>query len=392
MPSMFIGGAERSLLGLLDSFDYSKYDVNLFLYRHEGEFIEYIPEKVNLLPEIPKYKTFDVSIKSLIFSKRFFFGCARIAGKIAKFLHKKMHKEQAGIWMSMQYTSKFLLPLLPDIPGEYDLAVMFLGIGDVLVQKVKAKKKITWNHTDYTTLFPDKKYDLKIYEKIDYIASVSETCTHQLLKVHPTLKDKAITVENVLSKNLLNIQAQEIVSDMVKNENETLLLSVGRYTYAKNFDNVPYICSKLRERGLNVKWYIVGYGGDEALIKEKIAEFGMQDYVILLGKKSNPYPYIKECDIYIQPSRFEGKCVTVREAQILNRPVIITNYATSSSQLQNGYDGVIVPIDNDGCAEGIAKVIRDKEFQTRLINNTSKNDYSNAREVEKLYKIIETIN
>lgn len=167
------------------------------------------------------------------------------------------------------------------------------------------------------------------------------------------------------------------------------LLSIGRFCRAKNFDNVPDICRRLIGAGLNIKWYLIGYGGDEGLIREKIIETGMEDRVIILGKKENPYPYIKACDLYVQPSRYEGKCVAVREAQMLGKPVVITNYVTAGSQLTDGVDGVIVPMDNKGCAEGIAKVLRNKELRQKLTENTKKQDYSNAKELEKIYRILE---
>ena len=114
----------------------------------------------------------------------------------------------------------------------------------------------------------------------------------------------------------------------------------------------------------------------------------MQDYVIILGKKENPYPYIKKCDIYIQPSRYEGKCVAVREAQMLGKPVIITNYVTSGSQLEDGVDGIIVPMDNEGCADHIAEVIKNDELREVLKNNMATRDYTNSKEIEKIYHII----
>ena len=115
----------------------------------------------------------------------------------------------------------------------------------------------------------------------------------------------------------------------------------------------------------------------------------MEDHVILLGKKSNPYPYMRACDVYVQPSRYEGKCVSVIEAQSLHKPVVITNYATSASQLDNGIDGVIVPMDNEGCAKGIVNFINNKELQIKIINNLKQRDYSNAIEVEKIYALME---
>ena len=167
------------------------------------------------------------------------------------------------------------------------------------------------------------------------------------------------------------------------------LLSVGRFSEQKNFDNVPDICRRLVADGLDVTWYLIGYGGDEALIRQKIAEAGMQERVIVLGKKDNPYPYMRACGLYVQPSRYEGKAVTVREAQLLGKPVVITDYATSGSQLEDGVDGVIVPMDNAGCAAGIAALLRDPARMQRLSENCAKRDYTNGAEVEKIYALME---
>ena len=173
------------------------------------------------------------------------------------------------------------------------------------------------------------------------------------------------------------------------NDGTIKLLSIGRFCVAKNFDNVPEICKLIIEPGLNIKWYLIGFGADEQLIRSKITEFHMEDYVIILGKKENPYPYIKTCDLYVQPSRFEGRCVSVTEAQMLGKPVVITDYPTSASQLEDGVDGIIVPLENDRCAERIANVIQDKELQHKVIDNSKSKDYSNKSEINVLYDLID---
>ena len=131
--------------------------------------------------------------------------------------------------------------------------------------------------------------------------------------------------------------------------------------------------------------------GDGPLHKEvqsKITEYKLEENVILTGFQINPYRFIKNCDIYVQPSRFEGKCVTVREAQILNRPVVITDYASSKSQLEDGIDGLVVPLNNEGCARSIIEFIKNSELQDRLILGTQKKDYSNKTEINKiLYEV-----
>ena len=167
------------------------------------------------------------------------------------------------------------------------------------------------------------------------------------------------------------------------------LLSVGRYCQAKNYDNVPDIVRRIVDSGItDLRWYIIGFGADEDLIRSKIAEAGMEDHVILLGRKENPYPYIKACDIYVQPSRYEGKSVSVREAQMLCKPVAVTAYATAASQVRHGVDGVIVPLDNEGCARGLAEFICDKALQERIVAYLSANDYGNESEVEKIYRLL----
>lgn len=390
MPSMFIGGAERSLIGLLDSIDYTKYNIDLFLNRYEGEFLNLIPEKVNLLPQIDAYTNFDRPIKDVLFSKNFKYGIARLKAKADMRKNVKLGNEH-NVWSSLQFISNRLTPLLPNIDKEYDLAINFLGIADVLGQKVKAKKKLAWIHTDYTKLVPNKELDMDTYSKVDYVVTVSKDCENQFLSVYPMLRNKSLVVENILSEKFIKEQANEKIIDYkfdISND-QIKLVSIGRFTDAKNFDNVPQICKYILEKGINVKWYIIGFGGDEALIKQKIKEFGMEQHVIILGKKENPYPYIKECDIYVQPSRYEGKAVAVREAQILNKPVVITNFTTSKSQLTDGFDGVIVPMDNEGCAEGICNLIKDKKLQQKLIENTKITDYTNKQELEKIYALLE---
>lgn len=388
MPSMFIGGAERSLIGVLEALKQDDVEISLFLYRHEGEFLQHIPPHVKLLPQIEQYRTFDVPIKSLLMSKKFYYGITRIASKVAMRLHCLRTGEEKGVWMSMQYTSHYLQPLLPDIPGEYDLAIMFLGFPDVLVKKVHAKKKLAWCHTDYDSLAPNRKMDLVTYDSIDNLVAVSQDCADKICRFYPMISDKILTFENVLATDLIHKQSLEHIDDMIKVEDEILLLSIGRFCYAKNFDNISDICAKLRKAGLNVKWYLIGFGGDEELIRQKIFENKMEDFVVILGKKTNPYPYIKACDLYVQPSRYEGKCVTVREAQMLGKPVVITRYATSSSQLEDGVDGVIVPMDNESCARGIAELLNNPKKMKSLSDACNERDYSNCEEAKRLYTLL----
>ncbi len=385
-----IGGAERALLGLLESFDDSEYEVDLFLMRHEGELMGQIPDKVHLLPPIEEYSCLAVPIADVLKKKQFGIAMGRLTAKkkARDFLKKHAVKGDNGV--ELEYSHKYTLKYMPKISEtEYDLAISFLTPHYFVSEKVKAKKKIAWIHTDYSQLEVDAESEQKMWGRYDYIASISDRCTEGFLKKFPSLESKIKRIDNIILPPFILSQADAETVETQMNKSGTKLLSVGRFSNAKNFDNVPEICRLIRQQGLDISWYLIGYGGDEALIKRRIAEAGMEDYVIILGKKENPYPYIKQCDLYVQPSRYEGKAVTVREAQILHKPVVITAFETSKSQLTDGFDGVIVPMDNEGCAAGIAAVLRDENLRQRLIDNTKKTDYTNSDEIQKIYRLVE---
>jgi len=389
MTSMHIGGAERSLIGLLSAIDYSKYEVDLLLYRHEGEFLPFLPKEVRLLPYMPQYDTLDRPILALLKSRRFLFGLTRLFAKAKTKLYCKRHHIEKTVWVSLQNNTRCVLPLLPKIKGEYDIAIGFLGIHDILIKKVTAKTKLGWIHTDYSKLFPNPKMDCRVYDRLDYIVNVSQACTDIFLNKYPQYRNKAVTVENILSPEFIREQAavEDVSAELGNIDGYKTICSVGRFTSEKNFDNVPAICKLMLEKGCKIRWYLIGYGTDEQLIRERIRQFGMEEHVILLGKKTNPYPYMKRCDLYAQPSRAEGKAVTVREAQILYKPVAITNFATAKSQLNDGVDGVIVPMDNEGCAQAIAGLLYDSRRMQALSDNCARTDYSNRSELEKIYRL-----
>ena len=392
MHYMEIGGAETALVGLLNALDPARVDVDLFLYDHRGEMMQFIPEWVNLLPQIPKYSVLERPIVELV--KRGFWGIA--AGRLwAKYISKVAYKRSGSKLENnggLDKMSKCTAPLLPRINQSvtYDLAISFLTPHRIVAEKVKAKKKIAWIHTDYTRVWVDAEDELKVWQKYDYVASISGDVTNTFLQVFPSLAPKIVEIENILSPAFVRKRTELEDTDKEFRQTDNIsLLSIGRYSEQKNYDNVPDICKHLiNETKLNIKWYIIGYGGDEALIRQKIKEAGMEEHVILLGKRSNPYPYIKACDIYVQPSRYEGKSVTVREAQMLCKPVVVTNYPTAPSQIRSGIDGVIVPMDNEGCAHGLAEVICDKPLQERIIAHLKTHDYGNESEVEKIYTLI----
>ena len=388
---MEIGGAEKALLGLLETIDTTKYSVDLFLMRHTGELMKYIPQNINLLPEIPQYATLAIPILDAVKKRQLAVAYGRLVGKLKAKKKVKRLKLSKDNQVELEYSHKYTVQYMPCVNDqEYDLAISFLTPHYFVTDKVRAKKKVAWIHTDYSYIGIDVASERKMWSKYDHIISISDKVTDSFLKTFPALKNKILVLENILpEKYILDLVDAFSPKKEMPDDGSIKLLSIGRFSYAKRFDEVPAICRRIKDSGVNVTWYLIGYGGDEQLIRQKIQEEDVESSVIILGKKENPYPYINACDFYVQPSRYEGKSIAVREAQFLEKPVIITKYSTALSQVKDGYDGVSVPMEVNQCAMKIKKVICDKNICYKLKRNLKQIDVTNRNEVVKLYRIID---
>jgi glycosyltransferase involved in cell wall biosynthesis len=382
---MEVGGVERSLISMLNNFDYKQHHIDLMLYSHTGEFMNLLPSSPNLLAESRAYRTFRMPITQVIKERSVALGLARL---IAKYRAGFNQSTENG-YKQMQYMWKYSLPFLPKLNKEYDVAISYLWPHYFVAEKVKAKTKIAWIHTDFSTVDTEVKMDIQMWEKFHYIVAVSEECKNAFIKKYPILEKKVLVIENITSPDFVKALAEEKVENPMQHDPRFKLVTVARLSHAKGIDNAVKALRLLRDRGYeDIAWYVVGYGGDEAMIKELIAQNGLEDHFFLLGKKVNPYPFMKEADLYVQPSRYEGKAVTVGEAQILEKPVLITNYTTAQSQVRNGIDGAICGLSVEGIANGIEKLYLDSESRNLLAHNCQSSDYYNSKELDKLYEVV----
>ncbi len=341
---MEIGGAERALLGLLEALVAAGYEVDLFVYSHRGELMPHIPAGIRLLPEQPAYALYEKPLSQVLRQGHVRLVAARLWAKFANLLHSRRWLGDA--FSLLNEVGRATVRVLPDLHhlGEYDVAISFLTPHYIVRDKVKARKKIAWIHTDYSDAGINVRRELSVWASYDHIVSISPEATQAFLQRFPTLADKIVEQENLLPVSLIAREAGAF--DAAPQMPGTLrLLSIGRFMTPKHFPNAVAIMAELCKLRADAVWYIIGYGMDEPKIREAIERHGMQERFILLGKKENPYPYIKACDLYVQPSLYEGKAMTVKEAQLLGKPVAITRYRTAAAQVQDGVDGVIIPLE-----------------------------------------------
>lgn len=377
-----VGGVERSLISMLNNFDYEHHHVDVALHSHTGEFMNLLPTEVNLQKENVAYKTFRMPIKKVIASRHVMIGLMRMLAKIRTLLDDS---SEPG-YKQMQWMWHYALPFLPRIKKEYDVAISYLWPHHFVAEKVNAAKKIAWIHTDFSNVSVDVKADYKVWNKFNHIIAVSNECRSAFISKFPKLADKTVVVENITSPQTVKELAEEKVDHPMISDQRFKLITVARLSHAKGIDRAIKALSMLKKRGFNdVAWYVVGYGGDEEKLKKLIAQYDLQDHFILIGKKINPYPFMKAADLYVQPSRYEGKAVTVLEAQILFKPVLITNYKTAHSQVVSGVDGMICDQSVEGIADGIENMLSEQSIREKLVDHCMITDFENSEELEKLY-------
>lgn len=393
IPSLNIGGAETALIGMLQTFDYTKVSVDLFMYSHEGPFIQFIPKEVNVLPEVPAYAmTYrgneKTCLKLGLYRLAFRMVMARLRMKFYV-----LRKRPSNYSAMFSFQGNEFTKALPDInPSvKYDLAMSFVDPHSFVLDHVKAKKTIGWIHTDYTNIDINRKLELPVWRRLYKFIAVSDAVGMAFAKVFPEIKDSIFTIENILSKSFVKKQAEEFYPEEYRKyeDNGTAILcSVGRICEAKNYEGIPAIARRMAEMGVKFHWFVVG-PGDVTDINRTAKALDVDDLVSFIGARENPQPYIKNCTIYVHPSRREGKSVVVREAQVLCKPVVITNFSTAPSHVEDGKDGIIVAMDNDSIVQGIERLLNDKKLQTSIIEYLKNHDYGNEGEIEKIYNFLD---
>jgi len=350
--------------------------------------MKHIPSEVNMLPLPEYYPIFMQPIFSAI-PKLLLRGKFTLAYNRIMFSLKNRYTKNHSV--REQYNWKHHAVFLESLPKPYDAAIGFLEKTSTYfcVEKVIADKKIGWIHIDYDKLGMDPDFDKIYFEKLDYIVTVSDECSNILKKRFPEQVHKINVIHNIVSPRMINRMAElEPPNLFERRGGEIIILSIGRLHYQKAFELAIEACSMLIMKGFNVQWNVIGEGEEKQSLTELIRDHGLEGHFKLLGLKSNPYPYIKQADIYVQTSRFEGKSIAIDEAKILHKPIVVTRFSTAQDQINDGVDGMIVDMDGVSVAVGIEKLIKDTGLRAKMTDALAQIDLGTEDEIHKLYSLI----
>ena len=375
IDSLHSGGAEKSLVSLLSLINYKKFDVDLLLFKDGGLYFPLVPKEVKIL-SIPEYfdnKNNKIKIKM-----------AKIKNSILirnPIYRKKFH--------GAQITAKNILKTIDNQSGKYDVAIAYSqGFPTYYVaDKVKSVKKICWINTDYKKAGYNAEFDRKYYEKYNYMIPVSKKNKEVLEAVYPEFKYKMKIVYDIISAELVTKMAEEGqgYTDDFKGYR---ILTIGRHVELKGYDMAIDAAKLLKEKGINFRWYSIGEGVLTDKLKNQIKNNNLESEFVFLGTYTNPYTFIKQSDIYCQPSRFEGFGMAIAEAKILMKPIVATNFESAKEQIINGENGLIVEMNAKDISNAICNLINNRKMWSERIESIKCNYNKKKSSIIDFYKII----
>ncbi|MGV3467183.1 MAG: glycosyltransferase [Heyndrickxia sp.] len=384
------GGVEKSLLSLLSNMDYDKYDVDLLLFDYSGVLMGMIPERVNLLP--PVFESFSIPLKKaapgLIKSGKY----RLLAGK---FLAGSLSKFSKGVGTGIRWS--VYRHTLNKVNRHYDVAISYLDLfcNYYVTEKVSADKKIVYNHMDYLDSqrsgWPSKKWDRRCFSKSNYIVSVADSSRKSLEFFYPEYKGKIRVIQNTISPDTVHkLSNDPKIRDDMQSNKEFKIVTVARLVEEKGIFTALEATQTLIQEGYNIKWFVIGNGPLRQEIEVRIKQKDLASHFLLLGERENPYPYMRYCDLYIQPSKTEAHCVAVEEAISLCKPILVTDIPAFRLQIRNQETGIIVNANTEGIVEGIKKMYHSEELRDSLSVRLKNNSSDRAKmELSKFFGLLE---
>ena len=375
------GGCERSLIDVLKNMDYEKYEVDLLLLEHFGDYSDEIPKEVNVvLCSIDSaFGSFVSCIVKAIKQRDWFSFFFRIYYTLGDKINRRFLKKLKRLFKVIKSSYDVIIAYRPGICTEL-AAFTFQG-----------KKKISWWHHGCMN-FSGKAADIlrMSYQQMDAVVAVSSSSASLVVETFPEVKNKIKVIPNMIILNELYDKSQKFKP---KEFNKSIfkIVSVGRMSPEKNMILCPYIAHLLKQRGINFKWVLIGDGIEEQNVKNTIEQLGLRNDVIMLGKKSNPYPYIAMADIMVHPSLVESQGITLLESMVLKTPVIAVASRGPQEFIKTGVNGYLVENDVEEIVDIIIMLYADVNLRSLIANNAAKNvqQFGNKEVMKKIREVLE---
>lgn len=388
IDSLPCAGAEKSLITLLSQLDYEQYEVDLQLFAYGWTLDELVPKEVNFLPPLSYTNYSNQNLKQMILNCRNLTQFKMIVARLRYSLFiRKGHLTNAQMarlyWQSIG-------SVIEKNEKVYDVAISYAqGIPTFYVaDKTRAAKKYAWVNVSYTLGEEDRLFQEKYYQAYERIVAVSESAEEIFLESFPMFKDRMTIIYDINDYQMIK-RMSELEPEFKLDAPHLKLLTIGRLDHQKGYDIALEAARLLKERGILFTWYVLGKGGLYDEIKQTIQKYGLEKEFILLGITANPYPMIKQCDIYVQTSKFEGYGLAIAEARMLDKPVVTTKFDAVFNQMVHEKNGLVTPMDGVGVADGIERLLKEPDLYHAIVDYLNQEKKGNVEEIAYFYQLIE---
>ena len=386
------GGAERAMLDLFAALEPEKYKIALFVLTGQGELSCELPEHVHLLNK--NYTDVSVLTKE---GRKILAKCVLRAGigkglfiRRASYLVKNIRNmKKRGKILTDKLCWRILSDGAPVSKRKYDLAVSYLegGATYYVADHVNAKKKAAFVHIDYGKAGYTRELDLDCYSKFDKIFTVSDEVKEHFLKVYPEYEKKVSVFHNMVNQERIRRRADD-GKGFEDDFQGFRILTVGRLTGQKRYDIAIQAMTLLKEKSsVPVRWYVLGEGDLRESLEKQIKDAHLEQDFILLGVKSNPFPYYRECDLYVHATGFEGKSIAIQEAQTLGKPILATDCSGNREQILQDVDGRMCSLDPENISTEILWMMAHPE-KCRLYGENAERKILHSREGFEKFKAL----
>lgn len=385
-------GAEMAMLELMRCLPSEQYEISLYVILSQGELVRELPSHVKVLN-----RTYcDTSVLSENGRQHIHKTVIRSFFRNGRWLRKLVHL--IAVAFEMQRKKKFQLDKLlwrmisdgGEYPKqEYDLAIAYLegGATYFTADHVRARKKAAFVHIDYGNAGYSRKMDKNCYQKFDRIFAVSEEVRTSFLQVYPEWEEKTGIFHNIINRERILMLADR-EGGFADNFEGIRLLTVGRLTYQKAYDIAITVMKKIKDAGYRARWYVLGEGDQRESLEKQIKSLGLERDFRLLGAVDNPYPYYRDCDIYVHATRFEGKSIAVQEAQVMGCAIVASDCNGNREQISDGDDGILCGFSTEGIAGSIISLMEDEGKRKRLGTAAAKKRLENKEEMQQLLDLL----
>ncbi len=388
-----LAGAEKALVELLRAIDPSRYELSLYVMLPCGEVAADVPESVRRLND----KLAACAITSPT-GKRVCRGAILRAAlrrgtalRLAPYLLRNLRAQRkAGRVQWDKLCWRVLADGAPRFEETYDLAVAYLeGASTYYVARhVRARRKVAFVHIDYQDAGYTPLLDEGCYDAFDRVCVVSGEVGERFLGVYPQYAGKVALFHNLINTERIRRLADEGEGFQDGFEG-TRLLSVGRLHPQKAYDIAIPAMRRLVDAGYLLRWYVLGEGAERERLQRLIDENGLRDSFLLLGAVANPYPYMKQADLYMHVTRFEGKSIAIEEAQALRKPIIASDCTGNREQIADGVDGLLIPLDVDSIVAAVERLLDDPSLRAALAQATELKHTGQTEDVQGLLALAE---